>query len=264
MEGGLIGRARAGARAAALGAWTAGCVAVVELDQLRGATPAARRRLYEPHLRRWARGVNAIFGVEVRPRWEGGEAGRGAAAAPPPAGRARLVVANHRSPVDITVLLALFGGHVLSRADLAHWPVLGYAARSAGTIFVDRDSGASGAAALRAIRACLRTGATVIVFPEGATHAGDEVRPFRPGAFAALRRLDAEVVPVGLAYEPGTEFIEDGFMDHLARVASRPRLRVGVAVGAPRLAASARTTETLAAAVHDDVQRLVHEARRDV
>src|SRR5688572_27601823 len=46
--------------------------------------------------------------------------------------RPRLVVANHRSGLDIAVMLSLFDAHMLSRADVATWPVLGKLATHGG------------------------------------------------------------------------------------------------------------------------------------
>lgn len=174
---------------------------------------------------------------------------------------ARLVVANHRSPFDIGILLSLFGGHALSRADLAAWPVIGMAAQRAGTIFVDRENADSGAAAIRAIRKKLTQEASILVFPEGSTFVGDEVRPFKPGAFTALRGLPAQVVPVGLAYDPGVEWANETFVGHVLRVAQRPQTRVVVAIGPPITPVG--HTREVAAEVHAAVQRLVEAARRD-
>jgi 1-acyl-sn-glycerol-3-phosphate acyltransferase len=73
----------------------------------------------------------------------------------------------------------------------------------------------------------------VTVFPEGGTFAGDELRAFAGGAFHAARGLDVEVVPVGLAYPAGTEYVEDAFVDHIANIAGNQHVPVGVAVGEP-------------------------------
>ena len=55
-----------------------------------------------------------------------------------------LVVANHRSIVDIPLLLSLTGGHMLSRGhDEAAW--FGEIADLAGTIYVNQNDPASGA-----------------------------------------------------------------------------------------------------------------------
>lgn len=171
----------------------------------------------------------------------------------------RLIVANHRAALDIGVVLTVVPGSFVSRGDLADWPVIGRIAKHAGTLFVDRESGYSGASAIRRIRTGLKNGSSVIVFPEGTTHRGDEVEPFRPGAFAALRGLDAEVLPVGLAYPHGIEYVGIDFMTHLKRVAARPRTRVCMEIGTPfRPEGSTRATADRA---HREVVGLVQRAR---
>jgi lyso-ornithine lipid O-acyltransferase len=232
-----------------LGAETLGWVSLASAHQ-RLVREDARTAVFQRHMKRWASSLVRAMGGEIT-------------LAPgshvPAQGRARLVVANHRSPFDIGVLLALFGGHPLSRADLASWPVLGLAARRAGTIFVDRESGASGASAVRSIRRRLKEGASILVFPEGGTFEGDEVRPFKAGAFAALRDLDVEIVPVGLAYDPGAEFTDPSFVAHVLRVAARPRTRCVVCIGPPRSVQG--KPQQIAEALHGEVQALVHAAR---
>ncbi len=190
-----------------------------------------------------------ILGVELRRN------------GPAPMGdRAQLVVANHRAALDIGILLHELGGTFLSRADLAEWPVVGRLAREADTIFVDREDRSSGAAAIRSMRRSLKSGKSVMIFPEGATFAGDDVQPFHAGAFIAARGLDVEVVPVGLAYPPGVEYVGGiTFVEHVEGLARRPRTRVGVAFGEP-FPAEGRA-DALAERSHAVVQSLVREAR---
>jgi len=172
-------------------------------------------------------------------------------------------VSNHRSASDIGVLLRTFGGHMVSRSDLAAWPLIGAAARKVGTVFVDRASTTSGASAIRTMRDLLRAGETVLLFPEGTTFADDEVRPFAPGAFIAALRTDADVIPVGLAYARGSgaAFVGETFPQHLARMAAAPPTRVVVATGAPLRVARGHNSAALAKEAHDAVQRLVERAR---
>ena len=228
---------------------TAGWVGLAAVHQ--SIVPEAEReRVFQRYLPHWARSLVRSCGGEVTLTPD---------SVVPVHTRARLIVSNHRSPFDIGVLLAIFGGHALSRADLEDWPVLGMAARRAGTIFVDRQSAGSGASAIRAIRNRLRGGASILVFPEGSTFPGDEVQPFKPGAFSALRGLEVEIVPVGLAYDPGAEYVNETFVSHVLRVTKRPRTRCVVQVGTPRIA-NARAGE-LALSLHQEVQGLVHRAR---
>lgn len=238
------------ARLVGLSAATLGYASASRLHQ--ALLPAPQRpAMFQRYLRRWAESlVHAT----------GGRFSLAPGSIVPEHRGARLVVANHRSPFDIGILLGLFGGHAVSRADVARWPVFGRAATGAGTIYVDRQRADSGAAAIRAIRARLQRGASILVFPEGGTFGGDEVRPFKPGAFVAARRLDVEIVPVGLAYDPGVEWVNEGFVEHVLRVTQRPETCCAVAIGAPlRQARSARET---AERLHEAVQALVTVARQ--
>lgn len=243
-----FGPLRSGVRAAAMAAWTAG-VTQAAVVRLRFCEAHERTEVAQRWVQGWAGGLLQVFGVEQH--W---------ASAPPSApGKARLVVANHRSPVDIILMLQHFGGSVLGRHDLERWPIMGWAAREGGTIFVDRTDPRSGVRAIREIRRRLHAGRTVIVFPEGTTHAGDDVHSFHGGAFAAVCGLDAEVVPVGIAYDPGAEFVDEGFVQHIQRAAQRPRTRVALCVGEGRPAQ--RDRDSMAAELRAAVQGLVQAAR---
>lgn len=255
MAGMLRDRVLQGARAAGTIGWTAAMLAAVESHKAidrRIAGGHGQDPIFDRYMRTWTAGLQRMLGVDLRI----------VPGLPPPARGARMVVANHRSALDIPILLTQFGGSVLARGDMEAWPLLGLAAQKAQTIFVDRESSRSGAQAIRAIREQLERGRTITVFPEGTTFAGDEVRPFNAGAFAALRKLEVELVPVGLAYPPGYEFVEDSFVDHAKHVAARPRTPVAMVIGEPRRAIG-RTAE-LAASLRDEVQGLVARARAEL
>jgi 1-acyl-sn-glycerol-3-phosphate acyltransferase len=203
-------------------------------------------------VRRWCDALLALFAVSP-------EVG-------PPIGapsRGRLVVANHRSTIDVAVLLRTFGGRMVSRADLSGWPIVGAAATSVGTIFVDRASATSGAKTIRAIRDALEGGDTVCLFPEGTTFEGDEVHPFHAGAFVSALRTGAEIVPVGIAYPRGSgaAFVAEPFLKHLERMAGAEPSRVVVRVGRPFGVPERARAADISKQAHAEVQGLVREAR---
>ena len=152
---------------------------------------------------------------------------------------------------------------MVSRADLARWPLLGRAARSVGTVFVDRSDAVSGASAVRAMRTLLSRGSTVIVFPEGTTFTDDVVRPFQSGAFVAALRSGADVVPVGLAYATGSgaAFVNETFGRTSRAWPPRPR-RTWPCVGEPILIGQNARAADLRDQTRTAVQSLVHDARR--
>lgn len=215
----------------------------------RALTPeAGHQQLGSRYLARLTDGLLRVFGAELivhgQHTHEGGS----------------LVVANHQSALDIGVMLSLFQGVLLSRHDVADWPLLGRLAKHGDTIFVDREDRRSGAAALREIRRRVKEGRTVVAFPEGGTFPGDSVHDFHPGAFAAVQSLGAPIIPVGLAYSPAVPFVKESFAKHLAKLAARPKTRIAVRLGAPLpLNLDARSAAELA---RERVEGLVSDGRR--
>jgi 1-acyl-sn-glycerol-3-phosphate acyltransferase len=243
--------ARSGTRAISMAALTLSMLGGVMLHQ-RAVGPARELHVFQRWMQVWADTLLRLFGVQFTLHGE----------LPAPAPSGRLIISNHRSPIDVLILLRYFGGIALSRADLADWPVVGPAAKRAETIFVNRADTVSGVLAIRALRDRLSKARTVIVFPEGTTIAGDLVQPFQDGAFVAARGLPVEILPIGIAYEPGSEFLEDSFMEHVTRVARRKYTRVACVVGRPRPMPAHR--KGLAESLREEVQGLVHEARREL
>jgi 1-acyl-sn-glycerol-3-phosphate acyltransferase len=240
------------ARVAGFGALTAGLLPAF-LMHMQVAGVDRRARVRKRWVGAWSGALLDVFGLRVC-------IGSTPALV---AGRGHLIVANHRSTADILVLLRAFGGQMVSRADVAHWPLVGIAARAAGTVFVNRSDAASGAAAVRVIAGLLARACTVIVFPEGTTFPGDEVRPFRGGAFIAALRSGADVVPVGLAYQTGSgaSFVNESFGAHLWRMAGAEPSRVAICVGKPMTPAQDGRAGELRDMAREEVQRLVHDAR---
>jgi 1-acyl-sn-glycerol-3-phosphate acyltransferase len=230
-------------------------------DAVRRFRPQAEHHGLMHHwLARWARTSLRVLGVELHAEGRHVERreiypGRG------PSGVGRVFVMNHRSGLDIPVALAIARAHLVSRHDLASWPLVGHGARTIGTLFVDRSSMRSGATVLRAMCHTLEEGCGVTIFPEGTAFAGDEVRPFRPGAFTAAQRTGAEIVPIGIAYaEAEATYGDESFGDHLKRVAAMGELHAALQIGEPIQPAD-RSAVELRNLTRTAVQALVDQAR---
>ena len=206
--------------------------ACMEFDfLLRRRTP--RIQLINKWVPRWAKTLLWFFGIRVEahgPHADQGNVYPGHDAR----GIGRIFISNHQSGVDIPVLLSVIAAHAISRHDLANWPLIGAGGRRIGTLFVDRTSRRSGAAVLRQIADALAAGEGILMFPEGTSFPGDGVHEFKPGAFNAAHRSEAEIIPIGVAYgHPDAYFFKEPFMTHMKRIGSRRRLRVIVEIGGP-------------------------------
>ncbi|WP_438007908.1 lysophospholipid acyltransferase family protein [Sorangium sp. So ce321] len=257
-------------RAAGFVGLTFGMYGLLEVDTALSSA-ADREVVLHTWMRRYGRALLKLYGLDVRVSGLSGlfqqEPARGPAAGAQyypgrdPAGVGRVFVMNHRSALDIMVTLAFFEATVVSRADLAGWPVVGVAARRVGTLFVDRSSKRSGSAVVQAMCTALKRGRGVMVYPEGTTFSGDEVRPFRAGAFTAACRVGAQIVPVGLAYGGAdSSYVDESFAAHMARVSRARRIPVALEVGAP-IATAGQNVDAVRDESHQAVQTLVRRAR---
>lgn len=111
-----------------------------------------------------------------------------------------LAVCNHRTLIDPVVILTTLNLRPLSKAEVAHYPIIGYAAKKIGVIFVQRDKKQSRQNAVKAIKKGLEKGYQILVFPEGTTSGEKTTIDFRPGAFAAANEKMAPVLPLTIHY----------------------------------------------------------------
>jgi len=241
-----MSKVRAFLRTGAFVGFSAGILAAYEAR--RALTSASEReQLGSQYVVRLTDGLLRVFGTELLVHGEHTHEG------------GSLIVANHQSALDIGVMLSLFQGVMLSKHDVADWPLLGRLAKHGDTIFVDREDRRSGAAALREIRRRAKEGRTVVAFPEGGTFPGDSVHEFHPGTFAAVGSLDVPIIPVGLAYSPAVPFEKESFARHIANIAARPSTQIAVHLGRPLpLGLDARSAAETARA---QVEGLVADAR---
>ena len=90
-----------------------------------------------------------------------------------------LLVCNHLSYLDILVLSALVPCVFVAKREVKDWPVFGWFAKKAGTVFVHREQRAQAVQTVNEIEAALQTGAVVVLFPEGTSSGGETVLPFK-------------------------------------------------------------------------------------
>ncbi len=170
-----------------------------------------------------------------------------------------LVVSNHKSYLDIVVILSHLNAAFLAKKELKSWPIFGLAAKRGNTVFVDRSSAESRAMARQALADRLAQGISVVVFPEGTTSAGPGILPFKNGIFHLAATKDIPVVPVAVCYEnPKTAWIgNDFFLPHFLEIFKTSPLKARLSFG-PALRIN--DGDALKAAAHTSIQRQLVQA----
>jgi len=90
-----------------------------------------------------------------------------------------LLVSNHLSYVDISLLGSLTPVVFVSKAEVKRWPVFGWFAVLSGTVFVRRERRSEVSQIAIQIRDLLKDGHLVVLFPEGTSSGGETVLPFK-------------------------------------------------------------------------------------
>src|SRR5690606_39199303 len=141
-------------------------------------------------VRAWQSGLLRVFGIRSR-----------RIGAPLPGGV--MFVANHVTWLDIVSLHSQRMMGFVAKREIRGWPLIGWMAERADTIFHARGDTESLGGVLREMLARLKAGRGVGVFPEGGTRSGEQVGPFHARIFLAAVEAGAPVQPVALRYGEG-------------------------------------------------------------
>ncbi|MGY1426030.1 lysophospholipid acyltransferase family protein [Lysobacter sp. A289] len=163
---------------------------LVLISPLLGGLQVGGERLDHRMIRAWSAGLMRVFGFRLR---------RVGAPSPGPT----MFVANHVSWIDIVALHSQRMMGLVAKREIQGWPMVGWLAGRAETIFHSRGSTESLGGVLHEMLARLRNGRSVGVFPEGGTRGGGEVGPFHARIFLAAVESGMPVQPVALRYGEG-------------------------------------------------------------
>jgi 1-acyl-sn-glycerol-3-phosphate acyltransferase len=133
---------------------------------------------------------------------------------------------NHQGIFDIPVLQAMIpiGFRWVAKESLFKIPVIGWTMGFAGYIAINRESATRAFKSMEAAAEKIRSGTSVLVFPEGTRSKEAGVLPFKRGVFALATKSMAPLVPISI---DGTRHIMKGTSPII-----RPA-RVRVCVGKP-------------------------------
>ena len=166
--------------------WTALMVTFAIISSLVLGDPEFFRRAQ----RAWARGLARFWGLELSVI--GAEHMR--------EGQSYVVMSNHASYADIVALfmaLPVIPGF-LAKRELMRVPFLAAALRAGGHVIIDRGKRQSARAALDSAADQVRSGKTVLIFPEGTRGDTDSIAEFKRGGFHLAKAAQVPIIPVGL------------------------------------------------------------------
>ena len=110
------------------------------------------------------------------------------------------LISNHLSYVDIMVYAAMSPVVYCAKGEMEKWPLLGWMATMAGTVFVERGAGGSSERARDGMIAAARAGVPVVFFPEGTTTNGHQLLPFRSGLLAQALAAEEPITAAHIGY----------------------------------------------------------------
>ncbi len=141
-------------------------------------------------MRIWSHGLLAASFVRVENRYD--------PALEP--GRSYVFLSNHQSLFDIPVLLATAPGQVrmIAKRSLFLIPLFGWALKAGGFIPVDRADRSTARQTFASAAARLRSGTSVLMFPEGTRAMTDTLLNFQRGGFLLALKFGLPIVPVGI------------------------------------------------------------------
>lgn len=146
-----------------------------------------------------------------------------------------ILMSNHRSYFDVVLVAPAHPAVFVAKADVKSWPLFGYAAGALKTIWVDRESKTSRKETRKAMNDRLRQNLSVILFPEGTTHYGPEILPYKPGMFQTAANQGFTIYAAALEYEePDVAWVNDElFFPHVYKLFKKKKIRAKLAFSRP-------------------------------
>lgn len=147
-------------------------------------------RLDHRAIRAWSTGLMWVFGFRLRRFGQ-------------PLPGAVMFVANHVSWLDIELMHSQRMMGFVAKAEISRWPLVGWLASRAGTIYHHRGNNESLHGVMHQMVARLQSGQSVGVFPEGRTTSGEAIGTFHARIFQPAVLANVPAQPVALRYGEG-------------------------------------------------------------
>lgn len=112
--------------------------------------------------------------------------------------RPAVFILNHQSNADFLIAAKLIrkGARGVAKKELQKMPIVGQMLMASGTIFLDRTNKEKSIEALRPAVESLKTGTSVVIFPEGTRSYDYTLGAFKKGAFHLAMQAGVPLVPI--------------------------------------------------------------------
>src|SRR5437762_521245 len=235
-----------------LGIWRAfavGFFSLVALAEISVTIPFVGRseRLHARTgwLHRWSRFACRVLGIRVTTRGSMPQSG--------------LLVCNHLSCLDVVVLSSIGRWVFVAKRDVAAWPLFGWLAHAAGTIFVDRERRLASVDVVDRVREAIAGGSLVVLFPEGTSSDGSTVLPFKSSLLESAVQVGCPVGTAAIAYSLDHGSVADEvcywrdmtLLPHLVNLFFKREVRSKCSFSDPKIRVGDR--KQIARALHDEV-----------
>ena len=113
-----------------------------------------------------------------------------------------VLMSNHQSVFDIAAIVTTWyprNWRFVAKRELTFIPFFGWALKLGGHVIIDRSRHASAVKSLEQAAEQVRSGTTVMIFPEGTRTAGQEMLPFKSGGFHLAAQAGVPILPVSVS-----------------------------------------------------------------
>lgn len=137
-----------------------------------------------------------------------------------------IIIANHRSYLDVLFIPTNDLFTIVGKIEVRSWPLIGWAGRALGVIWVKRESKTSRSQTKEAIVQAVDSGETVVLFPEGTSWEGPLLLPIRPGMFHEAANRGYKMYQWSLHFDNAKTGFPPGvpFTKHLWAICSEPSI----------------------------------------
>jgi 1-acyl-sn-glycerol-3-phosphate acyltransferase len=107
-------------------------------------------------------------------------------------------VANHQGAFDIFLTYGFLNHNIIwmQKHSLSSLPLVGYASKMAGHVFVNNANATTRALTLKEAISKVKDGVSIVIFPEGARTHNGKMRQFKKGAFYIATEENLPIVPI--------------------------------------------------------------------